>query len=236
MIDLNKEKEALDNIIKNEWKEKTQTLKEIIDVDAKDLVEYRKDFAKPISEVIRKVDSKWQVQSRKGKNLGTSDTKAGAVKRLAQVEYFKSHPKNEWMMTPESKQMTESSHTDEGEFSDGTLSIGDKIYDLKYEVDYSVSGDYSRATFDSPEEYPDVDFNKLTVYDIVVYDVGSDAPGRPAKWEELPKEIQAELEKQILDKWENDFEMPEPDHDEPDYDDDYYGEGKEKEYTEQNFN
>lgn len=52
-------------------------------------------FEKVLDEVIKKVGSKWQVQSHKGKNLGTSDTKAGAVKRLRQVEYFKNHSENE---------------------------------------------------------------------------------------------------------------------------------------------
>jgi hypothetical protein len=34
---------------------------------------------------------KWRVFSQKGKNLGTYDTKEEALKRLRQVEYFKSH-------------------------------------------------------------------------------------------------------------------------------------------------
>lgn len=47
-----------------------------------------------IKEVIKKVGGKWQVQSHKGKNLGTYTSKAAAHKRLGQVEYFKKH-KNE---------------------------------------------------------------------------------------------------------------------------------------------
>ena len=43
----------------------------------------------PVNEVIKKIGDKWQVQSHKGKNLGTYDTEAGAKKRLGQVEYFK---------------------------------------------------------------------------------------------------------------------------------------------------
>jgi len=42
-----------------------------------------------ISEKIVKVGNKWQVQSHKGRNLGTYDTKEEAVKRLRQVEFFK---------------------------------------------------------------------------------------------------------------------------------------------------
>jgi hypothetical protein len=43
---------------------------------------------------IRKTPSgKWKVLSEKGKTLGEYDTKAEAVKRLRQIEYFKHHPK-----------------------------------------------------------------------------------------------------------------------------------------------
>lgn len=41
------------------------------------------------NEVIKKVGDKWQVQSHKGKNLGTYDTEEEAKKRLKQVEFFK---------------------------------------------------------------------------------------------------------------------------------------------------
>ena len=42
-----------------------------------------------INEKIVKKGNKWQVQSEKGKNLGTYDTKKEAEKRLQQVHYFK---------------------------------------------------------------------------------------------------------------------------------------------------
>lgn len=42
-----------------------------------------------LTEKIVKKGDKWQVQSMKGKNLGTYDTKEEAEKRLKQVEYFK---------------------------------------------------------------------------------------------------------------------------------------------------
>lgn len=44
-----------------------------------------------VQETIVKKGSKWEVQSQSGENLGRSDTKAGAVKRLGQVEWFKKH-------------------------------------------------------------------------------------------------------------------------------------------------
>lgn len=44
---------------------------------------------KSLDEKIVKKGSKWQVQSEKGRNLGTYDTKEKAKKRLGQVEFFK---------------------------------------------------------------------------------------------------------------------------------------------------
>lgn len=42
--------------------------------------------------IVKKMpNGKWQVQSMKGKSLGTYDTKEEAVKRLRQVEYYKHH-------------------------------------------------------------------------------------------------------------------------------------------------
>jgi len=47
-------------------------------------------FEEDVEEVVVHLPSgKWQVQSHKGKNMGTFDTKAEAEKRLGQVEYFK---------------------------------------------------------------------------------------------------------------------------------------------------
>lgn len=42
-----------------------------------------------VKETIRKVDGEYRLLSRKGKNLGTYPTKAGAEKRERQVQYFK---------------------------------------------------------------------------------------------------------------------------------------------------
>lgn len=42
---------------------------------------------------IKKVKGGWEVESKKGKNLGKSKTHKGAVNRLRQVEYFKHNSK-----------------------------------------------------------------------------------------------------------------------------------------------
>lgn len=39
--------------------------------------------------MIKKMSPGYQVQSEKGRNMGTYKTKAGAQKRLKQIEYFK---------------------------------------------------------------------------------------------------------------------------------------------------
>ena len=44
---------------------------------------------KLLQEKIVKIGNKWQVQSEKGRNMGTYDTKAEAENRLKQVHYFK---------------------------------------------------------------------------------------------------------------------------------------------------
>ena len=47
-----------------------------------------------VSFIKKLPNGKWQVQSHKGKSLGTYDTKDEAVTRLRQVEYFKNKDKN----------------------------------------------------------------------------------------------------------------------------------------------
>lgn len=53
------------------------------------LDEEPKPSKEDIVEKIVKKGSKWQVQSEKGRNMGTYDNKADAKKRLQQIEYFK---------------------------------------------------------------------------------------------------------------------------------------------------
>lgn len=48
----------------------------------------KKDNLELVEKIV-KVGNKWQVQSEKGRNMGTYDTKEEAKKRLQQIEYFK---------------------------------------------------------------------------------------------------------------------------------------------------
>ena len=53
-------------------------------------IEGEKDDDEPVTEHIVKVGSKYRLVSKKsGKNLGTYDSKEGAVQREREVEYFK---------------------------------------------------------------------------------------------------------------------------------------------------
>ena len=51
--------------------------------------EFIESIEENIDEVIRKVGDKFRLYSKKGKNLGTYDSRAGAEKREKQVNYFK---------------------------------------------------------------------------------------------------------------------------------------------------
>ncbi|MBQ6627967.1 MAG: leucine-rich repeat domain-containing protein [Methanobrevibacter sp.] len=58
-------------------------------------------FSESLVEKIVKKGSQWQVQSEKGKNMGTYDTKEEAEKRLKQVEYFKHINEDDFEFMPD---------------------------------------------------------------------------------------------------------------------------------------
>ena len=63
------------------------------------------------SKIVKK-DNKYQVQSEKGKNLGTYDTKEQAEKRLKQVEMFKHMKSKELTMEDVNKMYENAIHKD----------------------------------------------------------------------------------------------------------------------------
>jgi hypothetical protein len=74
-----------------------------------------KSFLHYLSETIVKSGSEYCVRSKKGKNLGCSPSRAGAVKRLRQVEYFKhmkEEKEQEWSAT------VHYTHPEKGEVSE----------------------------------------------------------------------------------------------------------------------
>jgi hypothetical protein len=50
-----------------------------------------KKFKGILNETIRKTGDEYTIFSKKGKKLGEYDSKAAAVKRLRQIEWFKRH-------------------------------------------------------------------------------------------------------------------------------------------------
>ena len=103
----------------------------------------------PLQEVIRKVDGQFQVQSRKGRNLGTYPTKAGAAKRLGQVEWFKAHPKKEGIELPHATPVhfPLESIRDEG-WTNRVIGKGGKVYQGKGEheqlaKEHGITGQYA---------------------------------------------------------------------------------------------
>ena len=63
------------------------------------------------SKIVKK-DNKYQVQSEKGKNLGTYDTKSEAEERLKQVEMFKHMKSKELTMEDVNKMYENAIHKD----------------------------------------------------------------------------------------------------------------------------
>lgn len=81
------DQEAFDKLF-NEWEDKYFDLISKTDIE----IEGEKPIETTENELVEKIvkkGSKWQVQSEKGRNMGTYDTKEEAEKRLKQVEYFK---------------------------------------------------------------------------------------------------------------------------------------------------
>lgn len=70
--------------------------KETLDMDDYDAIEAVVGTDK-VDEVIRKVKGGYRLYSKKGKNLGTFDTKAGAEKHEREVQYFKHMGEDEHM-------------------------------------------------------------------------------------------------------------------------------------------
>lgn len=78
-----------------------------------------KSFLHHLNETIVKSGEEYCVRSKKGKNLGCSPTRAGAVKRLRQVEYFKhmkEEKEQEWSAT------VTYTHPEKGEVSERVTS------------------------------------------------------------------------------------------------------------------
>ena len=115
------------------------------------------------SKIVKK-DNKYQVQSEKGKNLGTYDTKEQAEKRLKQVEMFK-HMKSS-MSASDVEKMWQNRYDviiDKIDYEDVYMTIitdDQKEHKLTLSLDYELGsfvpetkGTSSPYLADTPEDY-----------------------------------------------------------------------------------
>ena len=135
------------------------------------------------SKIVKK-DNKYQVQSEKGKNLGTYDTKEQAEERLKQVEMFK-HMKSS-MSASDVEKMWQNRYDviiDKIDYEDVYMTIiteDDKEHKLTITLDYELGsfvpetkGTSSPYLADTPEDYygnkayyEDFDIKKITITNI----------------------------------------------------------------------
>lgn len=110
-------------------------------------------------KIVHLSNGDWQVQSEKGRNMGTYDTKKEAEKRLGQVEYFK-HMNEEVSKDLEDKIRSVIAHKETDDWHDGKA----YLFEVSDEAKNSNNGDIDPfwvEKFDDDE----VDFSKLKVYD-----------------------------------------------------------------------
>ena len=110
-------------------------------------------------KIVHLSNGDWQVQSEKGRNMGTYNTKKEAEKRLGQVEYFK-HLNEEASKDLEDKIRSVIAHKETDDWHDGKA----YLFEISDKSKNSNNGDIDPfwvEKFDDDE----VDFSKLKVYD-----------------------------------------------------------------------
>lgn len=147
---------------------------------------------KLLDEKIVKKGSKWQVQSEKGRNMGTYDNKADAEERLKQVEYFKH--KNESI--DDNFKLHHSLLEDIPTFWEWVDDQGldpdvvednpdlEEYFRQQYDITYNFKTpeDYDLLDTDVPDDYDDFDFYREEKpepldYHFVCYYEDDDSPG-----------------------------------------------------------
>lgn len=147
---------------------------------------------KLLDEKIVKKGSKWQVQSEKGRNMGTYDNKADAEERLKQVEYFKH--KNESI--DDNFKLHHSLLEDIPTFWEWIDDQGldpdvvednpdlEEYFRQQYDITYNFKTpeDYDLLDTDVPDDYDDFDFYheekpEPLDYHFVCYYEDDDSPG-----------------------------------------------------------
>jgi len=112
-----------------------------------------------LQERIVKLGSKWQVQSEKGRNMGTYDTKEEAEKRLKQVEYFKHmneayDPCHFYLSKDDIYDETDDELILSGEFHEFKGGREKEITITFEDISQEYTVDYDHTNWDDEYEYP----------------------------------------------------------------------------------
>ena len=116
------------------------------------------------SKIVKK-DNKYQVQSEKGKNLGTYDTKSEAEKRLKQVEMFKHMKSKELTMEDVNKMYEDAIHKD-GFPTDEQIKTMFEQYTSSKEHNYRFENPFNKDP-KSWEELKDILLDEYLAKDLV---------------------------------------------------------------------
>lgn len=116
------------------------------------------------SKIVKK-DNKYQVQSEKGKNLGTYDTKSEAEKRLKQVEMFKHMKSKELTMENVNKMYEDAIHKD-GFPTDEQIKTMFEQYTSSKEHNYRFENPFNKDP-KSWEELKDILLDEYLAKDLV---------------------------------------------------------------------
>lgn len=116
------------------------------------------------SKIVKK-DNKYQVQSEKGKNLGTYDTKSEAEERLKQVEMFK-HMKSKALTMEDVNKMYEEAIHKDGFPTDEQIKTMFEQYTFSKEHNYTFENPFPTEP-KSWEELKDILLNEYLAKDLV---------------------------------------------------------------------
>ena len=116
------------------------------------------------SKIVKK-DNKYQVQSEKGKNLGTYNTKSEAEKRLKQVEMFKHMKSKELTMEDVNKMYEDAIHKD-GFPTDEQIKTMFEQYTSSKEHNYRFENPFNKDP-KSWEELKDILLDEYLAKDLV---------------------------------------------------------------------
>lgn len=116
------------------------------------------------SKIVKK-DNKYQVQSEKGKNLGTYNTKSEAEKRLKQVEMFKHMKSKELTMEDVNKMYEDAIHKD-GFPTDEQIQKMFEQYNFSKEHNYRFKNPFNKDP-KSWQELKDILLDEYLAKDLV---------------------------------------------------------------------